>query len=78
MKENREDKIHTLRATESILEYLTHDVGLHGLDGLVFYLNGGRSYCADLLRFIGEEADPGTPPDTDRPGEPDPASPKGH
>ena len=78
MKEDREDKIHTLRATESVLEYLSHDIGRLGFDGLLFALNGARSFCADHLRFMGEEVDPNTLPDTAGPSESNPLSQKGH
>ncbi len=63
MMEERADKVHTLKATESVLEYLTHDTRRHGFDGLLLALNAARSYCADLLRFMGENTDPGAPED---------------
>jgi len=64
MKTERDDKNQTLRATESIFEYLTYDLDRLGYHGLVHILDGARSYCADHLLTLGEVIVPYPPPDT--------------
>lgn len=49
LKDPIADKAHTLKATESVLEYLCRDVGRLGFEGLLYTLNGARCYCTDLL-----------------------------
>lgn len=47
--EDLPDLIRQLRATESILEYLTSDIDRGGLPGLWHVLEVSRTYCQELM-----------------------------